>query len=179
MKIFKNGKKIFMTFAGVLSLAVLVFYHAGIILAAVPTITTGIAESITKTSATLNSTINDNGGELISSTGFEYGLTNSYGSQVTGIQSYEFVSYFGQTPGTAEGEFGSTVLSSDSLFLSANESTGVLYVTDIENNRIQVFDSDGNFIKTFGWGVSTGASQFEICTSGCQTGISGSGDGQF
>ena len=31
----------------------------------------------------------------------------------------------------------------------------------------------------FGWGVVTGAAAFEICTSSCLNGISGTGDGQF
>ena len=39
-----------------------------------------------------------------------------------------------------------------------------------------------DFDFMFGWGVDTGASEFQICTSAdtpCLAGISGSGDGQF
>jgi hypothetical protein len=36
-----------------------------------------------------------------------------------------------------------------------------------------------DFDFMFGWGVDTGASEFQICTSSCQAGIRGSGDGQF
>ena len=32
---------------------------------------------------------------------------------------------------------------------------------------------------SFGWGVADGMAAFETCTTGCQAGISGSGDGQF
>ena len=57
-----------------------------------------------------------------------------------------------------------------------------VYVVDHFNNRIQKFDQFGNFLLMFGWGVDTGASNHEICTSSttpCQAGSSGSGDGQF
>jgi hypothetical protein len=37
----------------------------------------------------------------------------------------------------------------------------------------------GTFLLAFGWGVADGKAAFETCTSGCQAGIFGSGDGQF
>ena len=62
----------------------------------------------------------------------------------------------------------------------AVESYGdYVYVSDQGHNRIQKFDSNGNFILAFGWGVQTGASQLEVCTLSCATGIYGSGDGQM
>jgi len=67
-----------------------------------------------------------------------------------------------------------------------NQPTGVavdsannVYVADQLNHRIQKFDSNGNFLRMWGFGVSTGAATFEICTGTCQVGVSGSGDGQF
>jgi DNA-binding beta-propeller fold protein YncE len=59
------------------------------------------------------------------------------------------------------------------------DEAGNIYVVDTGNDRIQKFDSDGNFLLMWGWGVRTGASQFQICPSDCQAGIYGSGDGQF
>jgi DNA-binding beta-propeller fold protein YncE len=61
----------------------------------------------------------------------------------------------------------------------SGDSNGNVYVTDTSNNRIEEFDSNGNLVKVFGWGVSDGASSFEICTSNCRAGIAGTGDGQF
>jgi DNA-binding beta-propeller fold protein YncE len=61
----------------------------------------------------------------------------------------------------------------------AVEGYGKVYVADELNRRLQIFKSDGTFVAAWGWGVETGDSKFEICTSGCQAGISGSGDGQF
>jgi len=55
-----------------------------------------------------------------------------------------------------------------------------LFVTEITNNRVQKYDSGGNFLFMFGWGVDTGANEFEICTNSCQSVvIGGLGDGQF
>jgi DNA-binding beta-propeller fold protein YncE len=74
--------------------------------------------------------------------------------------------------GAAEGQFnapnGVTV-----------DEAGNIYVVDTGNDRVQKFDSDGNFLLMWGWGVRTGESTFQICPSSCQAGILGSGDGQF
>jgi len=61
----------------------------------------------------------------------------------------------------------------------AVDSAGNVYVTDSGNQRIQKFDSSGTFLSMWGWGVDNGAAVFQTCTSGCQAGISGNGDGQF
>jgi len=74
--------------------------------------------------------------------------------------------------GTAEGEFNNPI------HVTVGPS-GDVYVTDHNNHRIQVFDSDGTFLRMWGWGVDTGASALETCTSGCQIGLSGNGVGQF
>lgn len=34
--------------------------------------------------------------------------------------------------------------------------TGYVYVADINNNRIYVFDAWGDFVNVFGWGVVNG-----------------------
>jgi hypothetical protein len=66
--------------------------------------------------------------------------------------------------------------------------TGRLYVADRFNNRVDVFGPSGAFERAFGWGVKTGASQFEVCTTSCRQGIPGTlpntgnvqaGKGQF
>jgi DNA-binding beta-propeller fold protein YncE len=61
----------------------------------------------------------------------------------------------------------------------AVDGSGRLYVADRSNSRVQVLDAAGNFIQTFGWGVSSGAATFEVCTANCLIGIFGDGDGQF
>jgi M6 family metalloprotease-like protein len=74
--------------------------------------------------------------------------------------------------GTAEGEFYLP-------FGIAVNGTGYIHVADTGNHRIQIFDSSGNFIKMFGWGVDTGANNFETCVASCQIGIANGGNGQF
>lgn len=55
-----------------------------------------------------------------------------------------------------------------------------LYVAEKLNRRVQQFNSsNGTFLRTWGWGVSDGTGVFQVCTSGCQEGVSGSGDGQM
>jgi tripartite motif-containing protein 71 len=63
----------------------------------------------------------------------------------------------------------------------AIDGAGHLYVAEFVNRRISVFGADGAFIHAFGWGVDTGASAFEVCTtaSTCQAGLSGGGAGQL
>ncbi len=72
----------------------------------------------------------------------------------------------------------------------ATDSSGDVYVADSGNYRIDEFSAAGAFVKAYGWGVgdpmnqpeicgSSQCDQFETCTSSCQTGIEGSGAGQF
>lgn len=63
----------------------------------------------------------------------------------------------------------------------AIDDAGNMHVADINNGRIAVFSGDGAFVRAFGWGVDTGAEQFEVCTaaSACQAGIGGGGAGQL
>ncbi len=63
--------------------------------------------------------------------------------------------------------------------IAVNQSTGNVYVTDQGNNRVEELSSSGSFIRTFGWGVSNGNNEFEVCTKECQPGIAGTGSGQF
>ena len=61
----------------------------------------------------------------------------------------------------------------------AVDAAGNVYVSDLNNNRIDKFSSSGTFLRTWGWGVADGSNAFQICTSSCQAGIHGSGAGQL
>ena len=64
----------------------------------------------------------------------------------------------------------------------ALDGSGSIFVDDTSNNRISQFATAGpGFTQAFGFGVDTGASAFQICTtaSKCQPGLSGSGTGQL
>ena len=84
------------------------------------------------------------------------------------------VDFFGE-PGFGAGQFGSP------RGVAVNESTTHVYVADSLRHRVQEFDVFGNFVRTWGWGVQTGAAAFEVCNAPgpCQSGLSGAGAGQF
>jgi DNA-binding beta-propeller fold protein YncE len=66
--------------------------------------------------------------------------------------------------------------------VAVNPGTGNVYVADDENNRIQEFDSSGNFLRAWGKGVvSGGGTGFEICTvaSECKAGEQGGLGGEL
>jgi RHS repeat-associated protein len=56
---------------------------------------------------------------------------------------------------------------------------GYLFVVDAGNNRIDKFKENGEFVLAFGYGVSNGKEEFQICTTSCQAGLTGSGNGEF
>jgi len=74
--------------------------------------------------------------------------------------------------GTGEGQFNNPI------GIEADSSDDI-WVADHNNHRIQKFDRNGNFLEMWGWGVQDGSSTFQTCTSGCQQGKVGTGNGQF
>jgi DNA-binding beta-propeller fold protein YncE len=65
------------------------------------------------------------------------------------------------------------------------DSTGDIYVAEYSQfsgsgNRIDEFDSSGNFILTFGWRVSADQQlAYEVCRSACEGGLAGGNNGEF
>ncbi len=141
---------------GVVTVGVFVYYLASLLpmfsSAASPTLTTGGASNIGRTTVKLTGDTTSNGGSEVTEWGFQYGTTTGYGTTASETQKpYAFASKIGGL-GTNDGEFTNP-------YGVAFDSTGNMYVVDATNNRIQKFDSNGNFITK--WGSS------------------GSGDGQF
>lgn len=76
--------------------------------------------------------------------------------------------------GSAEGQLSSP------RGVAVNEGTGEVYVVDSANERVERFDSSGGFVSVWGWGVTDGSSEFQVCSGGpCQAGQAGGGAGQF
>jgi YD repeat-containing protein len=82
----------------------------------------------------------------------------------------EYLGKFGSA-GTGAGQFGDPV--------SITITGGDFYIADDTDNRIAEFSTSGAFVKAIGWGVTNGEAKLETCTSSCQDGIAGSGNGQF
>jgi tripartite motif-containing protein 71 len=60
------------------------------------------------------------------------------------------------------------------------DGQGNLIITDDGNYRVQRRQaSNFAFVSTWGFGVIDGSAVFQICTSGCQAGLKGTGSGQF
>jgi DNA-binding beta-propeller fold protein YncE len=79
------------------------------------------------------------------------------------------------TEGTGAGQ-----LSAEPQGIAVNQESGEVFVSDRENNRIDKFDAEGNFLLAFGWGVADGKSEeLQTCTSVCFAGLEGSGTGEF
>ena len=117
----------------------------------------------------------DNGNERIQKFDLDGNFIEMWGWGVaTGANQFEIC-----TENCLEGITGGGAGQFDNPFYAAVDSNNGIWITDSRNDRIQHFDANGNFLKTIGWGVATGANQFEICTSNCQTGIRGTGPGQM
>ncbi len=83
--------------------------------------------------------------------------------------------------GPDAGEVGTNLSS-----IAVDGADGTVFIAERsgqgQNNfRINAYTSEGDFLFAFGWGVKSGAQQFETCNSasGCQAGLSGFGVGQF
>ncbi len=119
-----------------------------------PTVTAS-SSSVTTTTVTLNGEITDGGDELVTTRGFQYGTTNSYGSTTTENGSYSsdagFMLEFG-SGGSSNGQFNEP---RD----IAVDSNGTIYVADRSNHRIQKFDSSGAYVTSWG-SYGTGNTNF-------------------
>jgi hypothetical protein len=90
-------------------------------------------------------------------------------------------------PGSGAGQCAGPANFSALRGLGVDHETGRLYVADEGNNRIEVFEEDGDFLFAFGWGVADGASAApQSCgpeatppTAECFKGVAGAGRGQF
>ena len=82
--------------------------------------------------------------------------------------------------------FGSAGPGAGQVALAENSGVAVddvthdVYVADTGNARVDEFESNGTFIRAWGWGVADGITDaLQTCTLTCFAGIPGSGAGQF
>jgi RHS repeat-associated protein len=78
------------------------------------------------------------------------------------------------------GEAGSTAGKFKTPLAIAISPSGTVWVGDSLNRRLQEFKAEGKFIEAVGWGViKNSEAKYQICTSGCEAGLKGEGEGQF
>ncbi|HWO15653.1 MAG TPA: hypothetical protein VNM89_02960 [Solirubrobacterales bacterium] len=72
--------------------------------------------------------------------------------------------------------------------IAVDQDTGNVFVTDTNNNRVNVYDGTGTFLRSFGFDVAASGpgntgTGFEICVAAdgdvCKAGVSGSNTGQI
>jgi sugar lactone lactonase YvrE len=86
------------------------------------------------------------------------------------------------TATTADDEQGEL---DDPQGIAINQSTGHVYLRDRDNRRVQQFAANGNFIRAWGHDVAASTSPdntgtgFEVCTTDCKIGTSGTLGGQL
>ncbi|HTZ63712.1 MAG TPA: hypothetical protein VMB51_06370 [Solirubrobacteraceae bacterium] len=93
--------------------------------------------------------------------------------------------------GEGDGQFrleGASLKVSEAAGIAVSEATGDVYVVDRGNDRVEQFrpwlGAGGElvgeeFVAAWGWGVSDGKAEYEVCTSACRAGVAGNGKGQF
>ncbi len=96
-----------------------------------------------------------------------------FSAPASALNTHEFSTSFG-SPGSGAGELEGP------QGVAVSDATGDVYVADTGNARVDQFESDGAFVRAWGWGVADGISdKFQTCTLTCFKGLSGSGAGQF
>ena len=83
-----------------------------------------------------------------------------------------YVSQFGSS-GSGDGQF------SRPTGIAVDPTDRSVLVVDSINNRVLRFDKTGVFVSAFGWGVADGKEEAQTCTTGCQAGLGGGGEGEF
>src|SRR4051794_13855698 len=64
--------------------------------------------------------------------------------------------------------------------MATDPVSGEVYVADLENHRIDVFDGEGHFARAWGWGVADGSTEaLQVCTTTCFKGHAGAGAGEL
>ena len=84
------------------------------------------------------------------------------------------VAQFG-SEGEGAGQF------SEATGIAIDRESGDVVLADTANNRVEEFTGEGEFVRTWGWGVRDGSEEFQICEAPgpCRAGNPGSGEGQF
>ena len=105
-------------------------------------------------------------------------------------RGHVFAFSFGEE-GEGAGQFrfeGASFKVSEAAGIAVSEATGDVYVVDRGDDRVEQFRPKlgaagevvgEEFVAAWGWGVSDGKAEYEVCTSGCRAGLAGGGKGEL
>jgi hypothetical protein len=124
-----------------------------------------------------------------------YGFVSAWGSDAdstpTGGNDYEICTVAAECKAGVKSGGNGTVAGDGTLALplgiAVDQDTGDVYVADVDNYRVNVYQGDGTFLRSFGWDVvASGPDQagvgYEVCVAAnndvCKIGVPGTGVGQ-
>ncbi len=109
----------------------------------VPAVKTVSTTNVTDESANLKAAVDPDA--AVTERGFQLGETTSYGRSIIDNSNLDYYEYTDDIGPTNESNYRFDENSGIAL-----DSSNNIYVSDTQNNRIQKFDSDGNFITKWG-----------------------------
>jgi hypothetical protein len=97
------------------------------------------------------------------------------------VSGHIYVSSMGGGLGSENGQFGNAAGTIFGMGVAVDQSNGDVFVTDPHSARVQKFNAAGEFLQAWGYGVSNGANERQVCNApaACQAGIPGAAPGQF
>ena len=88
-------------------------------------------------------------------------------------RGHEFATSIGET-GSGDGQFKEP---SSVAVSEVGKDAGDIYVSDRGNNRIVQLGPKGEFLAAWGFGVTNGANEYQVCKSSCKAGLPNTGNG--
>jgi tripartite motif-containing protein 71 len=80
---------------------------------------------------------------------------------------------------SASGSTIRQITANDPDGVAIDPSTGNVWTSEVNAERLSEFTPEGTLIRTVGWGVQDGSEKLQTCTSSCKVGLTGSGNGEF
>jgi hypothetical protein len=124
----------------------------------------------------------DAAGNFVRAFGWDVIQTGGTGDDVAApINEFEICTVASECQAGATGAGAGQFLTSSTngAGLALSPTTGDVLASDTGNRRINQFNSSGSFLRAWGYGVDTGAAQFQVCTtaSTCQAANAGANPG--
>ncbi len=128
-------------------------------------------------------------GALLCVTGNALGMSTTTASALSQRGRAFGFAFGGEGEGAGEFRFGGSAFKvNEAAGIAVSEATGDVYVVDRGNDRVERFRPQlgargelvgEEWVGAWGWGVSDGKSEYEVCASTCRAGLAGVGQGEL